>query len=82
MSDEFIILGFSLLWILMCGRMWWVMGRQHVWQRRLIAIGAGLGAAMIYLIGTTVWNSVKRKDPPPPQSSEEIRISPRVTPDQ
>lgn len=78
MTSHFFIIGFCLLWVLMCGRMWWVIGREHVWQRRLIAIGAGLGAAMFYLLGTTIWNSVKPSEPPAAQSGEEIRVSPGV----
>lgn len=80
MSDQFFFIGFSLLWVLMCGRVWWVVGRQHVWQRRLIAVGAGLGAALIYLISSTLWEAVKRKEPPQPllQSGEEVRIRPTV----
>jgi len=82
MTSQFFIIGFCLLWVFMCGRMWWVIGREHVWQRRMIAIGAGLGAAMFYLLGTTVWNSVKQPEPPPAQSGDEIRISQPAVPSQ
>ena len=82
MSAHFFIIGLCLLWVLMCGRMWWVIGREHVWQRRLIAIGAGLGAAMFYLLGTTLWTVVKPPGPPPVASGEEIRVSPKAGPDQ
>jgi Na+/melibiose symporter-like transporter len=79
MGAQLFIIGFCLLWVLMCGRMWWMINAKNVWQRRAIAIGAGLGAAMFYLIGTMVWSSVKPKDSPAqPQSGEEVRVSPRA----
>ena len=78
MTAQLFIIGFCLLWVLMCGRMWWVIDPRNVWQRRAIAIGAGLGAAMFYLLGTTIWSSVKSKEPPVlPKSGEEVRVKPK-----
>ena len=80
MGSQLFIIGFCLLWVLMCGRMWWMINAKNVWQRRAIAIGAGLGAAMFYLIGTMVWSSVKApEDNALPRSGDEVRIAPRVT---
>lgn len=80
MTAQLFIIGFCLLWVLMCGRMWWVIDAKNVWQRRAIAIGAGLGAAMFYLIGTMVWSSVQPKQEAiVPASGEEVRISPRTS---
>lgn len=76
MTSHFFIVGFCVLWILLCGRMWWVIGREHIWQRRLVAIGAGLGAALFYVLATTILDSVKKE--PAPQtvpSGEEVRIN-------
>ena len=33
-------------------RFWFVIDRDNVWQRRMIAIGAGVGGGLIYLLGT------------------------------
>ncbi len=52
MTWKFIILGASLLWIAFCMRFWYAIDRENVWQRRMIAIGAGVGGGLIYLIGT------------------------------
>ncbi|MCB1227037.1 MAG: hypothetical protein KDK99_14565 [Verrucomicrobiales bacterium] len=40
-----------VLWLLLCLRFWLLVGRRNPGQRHLIAIGAGLGGAMIYLLG-------------------------------
>jgi len=78
MTSQLFIIGFCVLWVLMCGRMWWVINPRNVWQRRAIAVGAGLGAAMFYLLGTLVWSSVQSKEEPPviPQSGDDIRVVP------
>ncbi len=52
MRDQIIIFGASLLWIAFCMRFWWVINRENVWQRRLIAIAAGLGGGLIYMFGS------------------------------
>jgi hypothetical protein len=76
MTPQLLIIGFCILWVLMCGRMWWVIDAKNVWQRRAIAVGAGLGAALFYLIGTMVWSTVQSKpEPVAPASGEEVRIS-------
>ena len=52
MKDQIILFGVSLLWIAFCMRFWWVINRENVWQRRLIAIAAGLGGGLIYMFGS------------------------------
>ncbi|HEY1084500.1 MAG TPA: hypothetical protein VGE29_19695 [Prosthecobacter sp.] len=42
----------SFLWVLLCMRCYRVISRENVMQRRLIAIGAGLGAGLIYVLGS------------------------------
>ena len=80
MTSQLFIIGFCVLWVLMCGRMWWVIDRRNVWQRRAIAIGAGLGAAMFYLLGTVVWSSVQPKEEKVvPKTGDDVRITPRMT---
>jgi hypothetical protein len=41
-----------ILWLLLCLRCYTMISRKNVWQRRLIAMGAGLGAGLIYLVAT------------------------------
>jgi len=72
------IIGFCLLWVFLCGRMWWAIGRRHAWQRHAIAVAAGLGAALFYLLGTLIWSAVKpRAEPVQPPGAETIRVSPK-----
>lgn len=80
MTAQLFIILFCILWVLMCGRMWWMIDRRNVWQRRAIAIGAGLGAAMFYLLGTFIWSSVQPQDQPlVPKTGDDVRISPMRT---
>ncbi len=79
-SGQLLVFGASLLWILLCMRFWWVIDRDNVWQRRLIAIGAGLGGGLVYFIGTLMLEALK-PGPPPPERGQEIRVSPRSVPD-
>ncbi|TDU66525.1 hypothetical protein EI77_03620 [Prosthecobacter fusiformis] len=44
----------SALWVLLCMRFYTVIDRENVMQRRLIAIGAGLGAGLIYVLGSMI----------------------------
>jgi len=52
MTDQTIVLVVSLMWIAFCMRFWYVIDRSNVWQRRLIAIAAGLGGGLIYIFGS------------------------------
>jgi hypothetical protein len=76
-SGHLLVLGASIIWILFCMRFWSAIDREHVWQRRFIAIGAGIGGGLIYLIGVMMLQMLK--EPPPPKELEgsEIRVSPR-----
>ena len=76
MTPQLLLIGFCILWVLMCGRMWWVIDAKNVWQRHAIAVAAGLGAALFYVVGTMVWSTVQAKsEPVAPGSGEEVRIS-------
>lgn len=70
-----LVFGASLFWIMLCMRFWWTIDRDNVWQRRLIAIGAGLGGGLIYFIGSMMLDVIKPGPPPSPQG-QEIRITP------
>jgi threonine/homoserine/homoserine lactone efflux protein len=77
MTGQLLIITVSVLWILLCGRFWLAIGRQHPWQRHAIALAAGLGAAMLYWVGDQLWSSVEPAAPPPSGQSDEVRIHPR-----
>lgn len=76
-SGQLLVLGASILWILLCMRFWGAIDREHTWQRRFIAIGAGLGGGLIYLIGTMMLEMLKEEKAPEPQGGMEIRVTPR-----
>lgn len=68
-----------LLWALLCLRFYTLISRDNIWQRRLIAIGAGLGAGLIWLLGSMLLPWLRPAEPPPPaaiESADEIRIRP------
>lgn len=54
-------------------RFWWVIDRDNVWQRRLIAIAAGLGGGLVYMVGVNMLEVLK-VDPPGPRDASEIRV--------
>ena len=66
-----------LLWLLLCLRFYTMISRHNLWQRRSIAIGAGVGAGLIYLVGS-MFISILRAPPPdetPSQTqAEDVRI--------
>jgi hypothetical protein len=79
MGKALIILG-CLVWIAFCMRFWLLINRRNVWQRHLIAIAAGLGGGLIYLLGTMI--EVALRPPPEPsapieelRTGEDVRIS-------
>ena len=78
-SGHLRVLGASILWIMLCMRFWWAIDREHTWQRRFIAIGAGLGGGLIYLIGTMMLEMLK-ETPPPVQDGTEVRVMSRPAP--
>lgn len=80
-SGQLLVLGASVLWIALCMRFWWAIDREHSWQRRFIAIGAGVGGGLIYLIGTMMLEMLKDSPAAEPQSGEEIRVIARPAAD-
>ena len=81
MSAQSLIIGSCILWVIVCARLWWSVGNRNTWQRHLIAIGAGLGAALIYVFGQMMNSALAARPvlPATPASGEDIRVSP-VTP--
>ncbi len=57
-------------------RFWYAIDQEHTWQRRFIAIGAGIGGGLIYLIGTMMLQMLKEPPPPSVDVETEIRVSP------
>ncbi len=76
---SFFIIGLCVMWVLMCGRMWWAVGRRHAWQRHAIAVAAGLGAALFYILGNQVAAALKpRQEPLRDSGAESVHVSPRA----
>ena len=83
MTAQALILLASVLWLLMCLRFWTMIDRRNKWQRHTIAIAAGIGAGMIYLLGHMVWQLLQM---PPPheepstilQQAGDIRVAPKT----
>ena len=82
-SGHLLVLGASIIWILFCMRFWYAIDREHTWQRRFIAIGAGIGGGLIYLIGFMMLQMLK--EPPPPSremDGSEVRVHSRPPADE
>lgn len=81
MKGEIIVLAVSILWILFCMRFWFLIDRDNVLQRRLIAIAAGLGGGLIYMFGSMALPVLRsgtdgaKTDLPP--ASEAVRVQTR-----
>ena len=84
MTARFLILLASALWLLMCLRFWTMIDRRNTWQRRFIAIAGGIGAGMIYILGSMVWTLLRiPEEPAKPmpsviQDAADIRVAPRA----
>ncbi|MFZ2279221.1 MAG: hypothetical protein WAW39_15620 [Prosthecobacter sp.] len=61
-SGQLLVLFASVIWILFCMRFWYAIDREHTWQRRFIAIGAGIGGGLIYLIGVMMLQMLKEPE--------------------
>ncbi|MBX7208588.1 MAG: hypothetical protein K1X78_09770 [Verrucomicrobiaceae bacterium] len=85
MTAQALILLASVLWLLMCLRFWTMIDRRNKWQRHVIAIAAGIGAGMIYLLGGMVWSLLKMPSshdgpagPAEVRQADDIRVAPRA----
>jgi hypothetical protein len=87
-SGHLLVLGASIIWILFCMRFWYAIDREHTWQRRFIAIGAGIGGGLIYLIGVMMLQMLKEPElklqiqTGEPEEPGEIRVHSRPSADE
>lgn len=75
MFSQAMVIALSILWLLICLRFYTLIARKNILQRRLLAIGAGLGAGLLYILGNLLLNLIQV--PPPtvePHESRDIRI--------
>jgi Na+-transporting NADH:ubiquinone oxidoreductase subunit NqrD len=62
----------TVLWLLICLRIYTMISRRNVVQRRVVAIGAGLGAGLVYVVSNLLVSIVRL---PEPESDEErVRV--------
>ena len=54
-----------ILWMLLCWRFYTLVAVENVWQRRSLAIAAGLGAGLIYLLGSMLMPFLRPAMEPP-----------------
>lgn len=72
-----------VLWLLLCFRFWLMVGRKNPGQRHLLALAAGLGAGLFYLLGSMIVEvlqapTAKEREAQQREisSGTEVRISP------
>lgn len=63
------ILLLCTLWLLLCARFYVVISPENVGQRRMIAIGGGIGAGLLYVLGSMLAPLFKE---PPPETTRPI----------
>ena len=77
---DFVAPVLTLLWALICLRIYTMISRENRGQRRLIAIGGALGAALIYLLASTVITILKAPSSGEVPLSDESRVRVRTRP--
>ena len=60
----------TLLWALICLRIYTMISVENAGQRRLIAIGGAVGAALIYILAANVTAFLQAPPPETPKSDE------------
>jgi uncharacterized membrane protein YwzB len=66
----------TVLWLLVCLRIYTMISRRNVGQRRVVAIGAGLGAALVYLVSNTLVTMVLNSQQP------RVRVQMKAAPEE
>lgn len=75
MLPQALVIGACILWVLVCMRFYIAISAENVWQRRFIAIAAGLGAALVYTLGSMIVPLLKPgAEPPPVERAEDVRV--------
>ena len=83
MTAEMGVIVLCVLWVLLCFRFWVMVGRKNPGQRHLLALAAGLGAGLFYLLGAMIIGVLKAPTAKEREAAErkvssgaEVRISP------
>jgi hypothetical protein len=76
LTGEFGVALMAVLWLLMCFRFWLLVGKRNPGQRHLLALAGGLGAGLIYVLGTLLLSLLREPAPAVPElkSGEEVRV--------
>ena len=76
LTGEFGVVVMAVLWLLMCLRFWLLVGKKNPGQRHLLALAGGLGAGLIYLVGTLLLTLLREPIPQEPEvkSGAEVRV--------
>lgn len=66
----------TLLWALICLRIYTLISKENSGQRRLIAIGGAVGAALIYVLTSNLVALLQTPttEPPTPAPGEDGRV--------
>ena len=60
----------TILWALICLRIYTMISKENAGQRRMIAIGGAVGAALIYILASNVVAILQAPSPEPPKSDD------------
>jgi hypothetical protein len=76
MTGEFGVALMAVLWLLMCFRFWVMVGKRNPGQRHMLALAGGLGAGLIYVLGTMLLGLLREpaEEPVEMKSGEEVRV--------
>lgn len=76
LTGEFGVGLLAVLWLLMCFRFWMLIGKANPGQRHLLALAGGLGAGLIYLLGTMLLGLLREPGPREAgiESGEDVRV--------
>lgn len=71
----------TLLWSLVCLRIYTMISKENAGQRRLIAIGGAVGAALIYVLASNVIAILQAPSTePPPTQADDTRVKVQMKP--
>ena len=64
----------TILWALICLRIYTMISAENIVQRRLIAIGGALGSALIYLLASNLVAILKAPSASETQEEGRVRV--------